>query len=454
MQITMAQQYTKRLIARIIIECETPLSLRSGARFIITDAEVAKDVNGLPYIPGTSIAGVLRHSVYGTEAEILFGKSGNDDGEGSKVIFTDAVILGPDGKAIDGLAEFDKKDDFYYRYTHLPIRQHVAINGRGTAIDGGKFDNETVYAGTRFCFEIEVVADNDGDLSNAKAIVSNLYKNSFRIGGGTRNGYGAMKIVSCRIKEYDLTEKDDLFQYLAKSNTLADDFNGSETIFEADEHVEIYTLALKPDDFFFFGSGHGDDEVDATPVVEDIVEWENNKAEFVKDCALIPASSIKGAVSHRLAFNFNKLLGRFSDKPDSGAKEADENEAVKTLMGHEDSDDHIRGALIFNDIIIKRNPRYCSFNHIKVDSFTAAVINGALFNEKAVFSDNENIETRIQLNMGDFERNLTRCETEHYKERIIEALELTFNDLCNGVLPLGGLTNKGFGRFTGNWKKE
>ena len=123
-------------------------------------------------------------------------------------------------------------------------------------------------------------------------------------------------------------------------------------------------------------------------------------------------------------------------------------------MGHEDSDDHIRGAFIFNDIIIKRNPRYCSFNHIKVDSFTAAVINGALFNEKAVFSDNENIETRIQLNMGDFERNLTRCETEHYKERIIEALELTFNDLCNGVLPLGGLTNKGFGRFTGNWKKE
>ena len=448
------QQYTKRLITRIIMECETPLSLRSGAKSIITDAEVAKDVNCLPYIPGTSLAGVLRHSVSGTEAEVLFGKSGNEDGEGSKVIFTDALILGPDGKVIDGLAEFDNNDDFYYKYTHLPIRHHVAINGRGTGKDGGKFDNETVYAGTRFCFEMEVVADNDEDLINAKAIVSNLYKESFRIGGGSRNGYGAMKIISCRIKEYDLTDKDGLFQYLAKSNTLADDFDGAETLFEADKLDEKYTLTIKPDDVFLFGSGHGDDQVDTTPVVEDVVEWDNNKARFVKDCALIPASSIKGAVSHRLAFHFNKLIGRFSDIPDSGAKEADENEAVKALMGYEDSDNHIRGALIFNDIIIKQALHYCSFNHVRVDSFTAAAINGALFNEKAFFSNNESIETTILLNRGDFERNLAIFGTDCYKEKIIEALELTFNDLCNGLLPLGSLTNNGFGRFTGNWKKE
>ncbi|MGM9740228.1 MAG: RAMP superfamily CRISPR-associated protein [Candidatus Cryptobacteroides sp.] len=169
---------------------------------------------------------------------------------------------------------------------------------------------------------------------------------------------------------------------------------------------------------------------------------------------MIPASSIKGAVSHRLAFNFNKVLGRFSDIPGSGAKEADENEAVRALLGYEDKTLHMKGALLFSDIIVRRRLEDCSFNHIRIDSFTSAVIGGALFNEKAFCTDNENFDTSVLLCRSDFERNLSICGTEQYKERIIEALEMTFTDLCEGTLPLGGLVNKGFGRFTGSWKKE
>ena len=68
-------KYTHRYIARIVLEAETPLVVGTGDKNIQTDAVVATDVNGLPYIPGSSIAGVLRHAI-GEDSESgnsLFG---------------------------------------------------------------------------------------------------------------------------------------------------------------------------------------------------------------------------------------------------------------------------------------------------------------------------------------------------------------------------------------------
>ena len=46
-----------------------------------------------------------------------------------------------------------------------------------------------------------------------------------------------------------------------------------------------------------FGSGFGDDEADMTPVVEKIINYE--KQDLIEEKVLIPASSVKGAISHR-----------------------------------------------------------------------------------------------------------------------------------------------------------
>lgn len=62
-------KYTYRLLSRFVIEAQTPISVGKGEKSILSDAIVATDVNGLPYIPGTSIAGVLRHSMLKLEKE-------------------------------------------------------------------------------------------------------------------------------------------------------------------------------------------------------------------------------------------------------------------------------------------------------------------------------------------------------------------------------------------------
>ena len=68
------KQNTIRYIARFVVEAATPLAVGSGNKGLTIDRLVIKDANGLPFIPGTSLAGVVRHElkraiVLETEAE-------------------------------------------------------------------------------------------------------------------------------------------------------------------------------------------------------------------------------------------------------------------------------------------------------------------------------------------------------------------------------------------------
>ena len=91
-------KYKYRMIARITLEATSPLAVGSGEKDIITDAPVARDVNDLPYIPGTSLMGIIRHSMKDLkERDTIFG--GQE--EGSKVLISDALLLGSNQKAMD-----------------------------------------------------------------------------------------------------------------------------------------------------------------------------------------------------------------------------------------------------------------------------------------------------------------------------------------------------------------
>ena len=153
-----ATKYTHRFLARFVIEAKTPLAVGSGEKDIITDALVATDVNGLPYIPGTAIAGVVRSMLKqkGVNTDDFFGFQNGDKGEGSQIIFTEAKILNSKGDVMDGMKLDACSDSLLEHYKALPIRQHARINEKGVTVKTGKFDEQVVFAGTRFCFELEI----------------------------------------------------------------------------------------------------------------------------------------------------------------------------------------------------------------------------------------------------------------------------------------------------------
>ncbi len=451
-------EYTHRFLARFVIEAETPLAVGSGEKDILTDALVATDVNGLPYIPGTAIAGVVRHmieDVKTTDFDVnqIFGFQKGQDGQGSEIIFTEAKILNSKGEVVDGMKlDAIKTDPLLQNYNKLPIRQHVRINDKGVTDKAGKFDEQVCFAGTRFCFELEMVAKCE-TVDNFNKILEQVQSQTFRIGGGTRSGFGKIKVVDLQTKTLDLTKQDQLKAYLDKSSALDSDFWDSkyhkpESNDKNDGWVK-YELKLHPEDFFLFGSGYGDDEVDMTPVKEKKVVWKDGKGELTEELVLIPATSVKGALAHRVAYHYNKLTSVFADKLKTQEERekvvGKNNKAVRDLFGSEGEKDtdnkmvnQLRGNVLFSDVI-EQKLKDKILNHVAIDRFTGGAIDGALFSEKNTYGRGQ-----------EFILNILAKKSALEGEKIQESFEDALKDICKGMLPLGGGVNRGNGVFKGS----
>lgn len=445
-------KYTIRYISRIVLEAETPLAVGMGEKSLLTDALVVTDINGLPFIPGTSLAGVIR-SACGIKQDdhTPFGYQDGTEAEGSKVIFSDGVMIGSDGNPVDGLRVIGSNDPFYSHFKTLPVRQHVCINSKGSTDKGGLFNEQVAYKGMRFCFEMELLSTgSDEERDFYQKMLDTLCSSTFRIGSGTRNGFGSMKIVSLYRRDYDLTNASDLESYISRSASLdrplelkgAIKTNTKQNI---DSKWHRYVLQLQPVDFFLFSSGLSDDEADFTPVKEPFIEWENGMPQFSEHGILIPASSIKGAIAHRTAYHWNKLEGRFADQDGTNPLTGDDNPAVVAIFGRsgQGKDEEIqRGNIMLSDVFIpaasNRRTDEKILNHVAIDRFTGGAIDGALFTEKVINGRGRVIE----LNIDVLSESISNAHVR-------KAFEASLQDIADGLLPLGGGVNRGNGMFKG-----
>lgn len=442
--------YNKRYLARVVVEAATPLAVGTGDKDVLTDALVARDLNGLPYIPGSSIAGVLRHSISdNNDKDSIFGFQERDKGRGSRIIFTDAVLIDANGEAQDGL-KTSNKSKFLSQYDALPIRQHVRINELGSTDKGGKFDEQVVYQGSRFVFEMEMV-DNGNNESRFLEVLDNIYTQLFRLGSGTRCGFGAMKVVDIKYRSLNLSNSEDLDLYLSKSSSLKQTWEGYDPYSPSDKEEHSwheYILELKPLDFFLFSSGFNDDDADTTPVTESYVTWNGNNGEghFVHDGVLIPATSFKGALAHRVAYHWNKINKLYAE--DQNGKVEDKNDAVVKLFGSSGSNSEAisRGNVLLSDVILNPSANDRDklkdnkiLNHVTIDRITGGTIAGHLFTEKVTHRPQQSFKETLYVNA-----EVLRDED------IKQALERSLQDICDGLLPLGGGTNRGHGIFTGS----
>ena len=409
--------------------------------------------------------------------------------EGSRLIVTEAKLLNRKGKAIDGLLNLETACDdedraFLDDFKHAPIRQHAKINHRGVTEDKGKFDEEVVPKGARFCFEMELMANpkNEEELAEYKQdfkdLLRKLRADGFRVGGKSRNGFGKIEVVgeACLYRELDLSLPADLDLYLKKSASLAETWDGFEPL-ELEKPQESrytrYKLEITPKDFLFFGSGFGNEDVDHSYIKEQHITWDgdgNSGRWHSQDLSLVvPASSVKGALAHRTAFHFNKLAERFADEmpaEELANHSGKHNEAVCALFGSEGNDDKYesnkkenatercdgkrRGHVLFADIVTLKNKKTDKkiHNHVKIDRFTGGAIEGALFDEEALLAHPDEPE------MLELDLLVDKDEEINKDQRIILAFEEALKDVCKGLLPLGGNVNKGYGQFDGKLLKD
>lgn len=448
-------------VARLTLETLTPLSVSTGSPDGVFDTALVLDANGLPALPGTSLAGVLRQACRagsGQETtERLFGyqKRGNDAAP-SRVQVSWGCIQDSTGKPVEGLLLGDDEKRlsdpllaFLRELAWRPLfRDRVSIGERGAARDTGKFDRAILPRGCRFSAEISLWSDRMED-ADWQALIDLLGSARFRLGGGTRAGLGAIRVAAAAASSLDLRTTAGRTALTTLGAGLGDITALQSLDLPARAGAaETITLKLKARDFWRMGqgdvslAGNGGKPADLLPKTEPMVDWSNGRGAIRPDVVVLPASSVKGALRHRFVFHHRRLLGLFAGEtvtPETAAAHA---AVVDGLFGSIKGTNGGRaGELVMDDIYLDAaRPKVQVIPHNALDRFTGGVRDHMLFQEEMIWGD-QAIELRAELLSPDALKD----------DRAREALRLTLEDLRLGRLALGAGTSKGHGQFEGDY---
>ena len=453
-------------IACVTIEARTPHAVQAGRGDATHDVLVLRDANDLPIIPGTSLAGVLRHMYedrFGVDkTRELFGYVEGDQGAPSVARIGPALVHDSQNRPVEGLRQGLDKDKLLGLLTQEKplVRQRVRLNARGAAEHRGKFDVTLVPAGTRYSFLLSRYSN--GEDEEFEALLNMLGEPDFRLGHGTRSGGGAFDIVAIRRKRWDLTQEKDWHAFRERPRTRAA-FIEEDKQPDTPKHSEHrgaairITLNLQAEAGWRVGGGEevlsrinapNDDSErmpDLLPQSEQRIQWVKDKAEILsgQEGVVLPGSAVKGALRHRLAFHYRRLTGEFADdiEPLPPAEACD---AVRQILGYAKEDDESnpgqRGRLLIDDTYIE-DPKPYTQMHNRIDRFTGGVIDGALFEEELLW------QTRLNLEM-------TLLDGSNIDTVIRQALQHALDDLACGRLPLGAAGSRGHGVFHGTVECE
>lgn len=460
------QRYSEQAwhhVARLVLETRTPLSIGEGRGNGVLDQLIVRDANGLPAIPGSSLAGVLRH-VFGrhcddaARVQRLFGRAGGEDLYlgASRVHVSWGCLHDSTDRPVEGLllgeAQARLRDPLLrHAAREAPVlRNRVRIDHRGCAGEHGLFTRTALNAGFRFSVALAYRHDGRG-ADDWDVLLKVLGRPDFRLGGGTHAGLGAFAVVRLHHGVFDLRQPGDFQKYGALSPFVGDVSGLKAAPVSLDlGRARQVQVTLTPDDFFQFGRGSeplsdGDGrDPDLLPVSETRVHWQGGRGVLGDREILLPASAIKGSLRHRLAYHDNCLRRRFADADPPEDAEAEANPAVRELFGTaadevEADSERCVGRVLLDDLY--RQPETAHvIDHNGIDAFTGGVRRHLLFREE------------VQAGHGPIHLHLTVLDPEAVRECTRTALKRTLLDLVEGRLGLGAGRGRGHGFFTGSLK--
>ena len=471
----MTREFPILYLARVLIEARTPLSVGTGNADGVFDTSLVRDANDLPAIPATSLAGVLRalyaHTFGQDATHSLFGYSSTSGANNqalafpSRVVISWGALLDSHGRAADGIifeTERMSTDPLYsivQRQKDLPVhRNRVRLNHRGTAMDTGKFDLSILPAGHRFAFELRLWAKAEEGEGEWNRLLSLLTHPGFRLGGSTRSGLGAIHCVTQHTERYDLRlparvhalgllGSDPSHTHGLTSTPIQKSMATHATWLEG-------TLTLSARGLWRIGQGdlalgNPSKEPDLLPVTEERVQWENGRGRIhTQRDILIPATSLKGVISHRMSYHARRHAGQWNgaQNPDIPAPE------VCALFGELKDAPETRGwagCLYLDDTYLgSHDEKHISLAHNTIDRFTGGVRNHRLFDEQNLFQGLFTV--RLVLDLGRLQKVAAHRQISLHD--LQKAFKNALTDLCEGRLALGARSTSGNGFFQGTFE--
>lgn len=464
--------------ARLIIETTSPLAIYSGARESGFDNQLARDANGLPYIPATSIAGVWRQLVKkqlsATIEQQWFGFTGNtnantndktntslsNNGHSSKITISNGIVHNSQNKPVVGLQtnenlSSDKLLALLQQAKPLH-RERVKINDRGVATDGAKFDQLMLPSGVRFCIDLKI---DDSQFSGFcqdtwQQLLACFHLTEFALGATTRNGLGQFKVVGSKVHSISLHNNPDasceITTFVTRKNiptTNEITNNISETPYAI--------LPLKGLDNWRCGQGterlgsaQPEQKINMLTYSEKRILWVNNQANInTKPTAIMCGSSIKGILAHRVAYHLRRHQQVWAeDMADCNHEQWQiMPEGLAELFGYADPENHdnsFAGKLIIEDSEVNNSEKNIIVRtHNRIDRFTGGVMKGALFSEELIYQPEFTLKIWLKGNTK-------------LSPTLKKALDNTLQDLQQGMLPMGAGSGRGTSLVMQNPEQE
>lgn len=374
---------TEKTIVKAKLELESPLIIGSGQNEF-ADVEVMKDKNGKPFIPATSLTGLLRHyfegnisdknnpdfeRFWGTSKKTSKAEEEKDEGFQSSFICSDLYT-----------------DDAYTDDAKIRIRDGVKIDPRTqTAQDKAKYDFEIIEKGAKFDLFWEVTLRKNNSKKTYDRILASLIKaladGTTPIGAKTNSGFGKCKLTDIQIFDFDFSRKEDVLKWLkqefkdGKSKLDAESFQFQSDVFTIDAKFAVKNSII------IRAYSEKVDMTDATNLT--------SAGNFV-----LPGTSLKGAIRHRALKILRTLSSADVLKMEIPEKKVDK------LFGTAGKDiEPIKGRVLVEEKEIN-NIEPVLQNRIKIDRFTGGTIKTALFDSMPLWpkkDDSESVDVSIKI---------------------------------------------------------
>lgn len=393
----------KRKVFLVRIQFISPVSISSGENEW-TDADVLRDFDGNPFIPGSSLAGAMRAYLNKKKTQpCLMGYSGAfSEGKMSSLYISDL--------------NFDEK-------TVAGVRDGVKLNEKKVSVTEGKYDREVLEAGSKGHFYMELAVRQKDDEEQMEEELATVFRGinegEIRLGGKKTRGFGKFAVVSLAVRTFD---KNNYLEYAKayredaweKRQDELDKWLQGCAFQKRMIHVEV-PLRLK--------GGISVRQYAARKNEPDFTQLMDHGV------PVIPGSSFAGAIRHRI----QEILGEITA---NGAKLPI---AVQALLDNAFGYVEGNGACVSNIIIDEaeiEEARPLTIVRTGISRFEAAVRDGALYKERTY------VDGRLKL------RAAVRIQKNPEDTRwMLGILLLALKDLQNGFLSVGGQTAVGRGVF-------
>lgn len=380
------------------MELLSPISIGNGDD-LLTDHDCLRNSKGVPFIPGTSLAGVFSHYL-SDEMLALFTPKIGDEYKQSPYYISDANIV------LD-----DKK-----RNVSTSIRDGVKLKPDKIAEDGAKFDFEIVESSTKFDFRIEVIVRDHDNIDKMKKVVDvilhGLNSGEILLGYKSKRGYGKVKIEDVKIKEFTKNSLEEMLLFDKYQMDKYDQYSIPDIDNENKyDYMQVHLRQVGGISIRKYSATAG--EVDFEHVTS------NGKP-------VIPGTSWNGLIRRQIAeYLDDDIISNCCVKINDWFGDAKKRDTTGRASN-----------IIIEESIIQDAKRI-QITRNKISRFSAGVSNRALFSEVSYFNGDTVLGIKVKKSI----------EEDPDNSRIIGLISLVIKDIDNGFIALGGQTAIGRGLF-------